>query len=134
MPRYTNMCALRWSDMDANGHMNNAVYATYLEETRFRMFSQIVPDDPAERLSSNFVVSEQTIKFARPLVYREEPVTVEAWITDMKGASFTICCEIKDGEEIYVSARTLMVGYDSAAKRPRRLSEYERSIITSFTG
>ncbi|MFD5697857.1 acyl-CoA thioesterase [Streptomyces lasiicapitis] len=132
MPRYTNMCELRWSDMDANGHMNNAVYSTYLEDTRFRMFSQLVPKDPAERLRSNFVVSEQTLKFVRALVYREEPVTVEAWVEDVKSVSFTVCCEIKDGDDVYITSRSLMVSYDSIVNRPRRLSEHERSVITAF--
>ncbi|MEU1071542.1 MULTISPECIES: thioesterase family protein [unclassified Streptomyces] len=132
MPRYTHLCPLRWADMDANGHMNNAVYATYLEDTRFRMFSDLVPNDPAERLASNFVVHEQTLKFVRPLVYRDEPVTVEAWVEDVKGVSFTICCEIKDGQDVYVSSRSVLVGYDSTANRPRRFSERERTVISSF--
>ncbi|MFJ7901907.1 acyl-CoA thioesterase [Streptomyces sp. NPDC096198] len=132
MPRYTYLCPLRWADMDANGHMNNAVYNTYLEDTRFRMFSDLVPDDPAERLACNFVVREQTVRYARPLVYREKPVMIEAWVEDLKGASFTIRCTIKDGETVYVESRTVVAGFDSIAHRVRRFQEKERAAIAAF--
>ncbi|WP_370422519.1 acyl-CoA thioesterase [Streptomyces sp. QH1-20] len=133
MPRFTYDMPLRWADMDANGHMNNAVYSNYLEDTRFRMFSNLVPADPAERLACNFLVREQTLKYIRPLVYREEPVTIEAWVEDVKGASFIIRCKIKDGEDVYVESRTLIAGFDSTANTVRRFREDEREAIASFT-
>ncbi|MFD7162765.1 acyl-CoA thioesterase [Streptomyces violascens] len=132
MPSYNYLCPLRWADMDANGHMNNAVYSNYLEDTRFRMFSNLVPTDPTERLACNFVVREQTLKYIRPLVYREEPVAIEAWVEDVKGASFIICCTIKDGEDVYVESRTLIAGFDSIENRVRRFQENERETIAKF--
>ncbi|MFI6684959.1 acyl-CoA thioesterase [Streptomyces sp. NPDC050485] len=132
MPHFTYSCPLRWADMDANGHMNNAVYSVYLEDTRFHMFAELVPEDPTERLSSNFVVSEQALKFRSPLVYREAPVTVHAWVEEVRGVSFTLRCEIKDDANVYVEARTVLVGYDSNAGRPRRFSEHEKDVLTSY--
>ncbi|MER6382079.1 acyl-CoA thioesterase [Streptomyces sp. NPDC001118] len=132
MPHFTYSCPLRWADMDANGHMNNAVYSIYLEDARFRMFAELVPASQDERLARNFVVSEQTLKFIRPLVYRDAPVTVTAWVEEVRGVSFTLRCEIKDDAAVYVEARTVVVGFDSRAGRPRRFSEHERATLTSY--
>ncbi|OLZ74257.1 hypothetical protein AV521_00755 [Streptomyces sp. IMTB 2501] len=132
MTRYIHSCPLRWADMDANGHVNNAVYAVYLEDVRFRMFSELIPDDPSERLASNFVVHEQTLRFVRPLVYRSEPATIEAWVENVRGASITLCCEIKDGEDVYVASRSVIAAFDSNTGRVRRFSEHERNVLTSY--
>ncbi|MEU5299754.1 acyl-CoA thioesterase [Streptomyces noursei] len=133
MNAFSFECPIRWSDMDANGHVNNAVYSRYLEETRINMFADLVPEDPQERLSRNFFVSEQTLKFVQPLVYRVEPVTVIARVTGMKAVSFTLECEIKDDQATYLKASTLMVAYDSTQGRVRRLTETERSSLSRFT-
>lgn len=132
MPRFICGMPLRWSDMDSNGHMNNAAYSTYLEEARFRMFSDLVPADPQERLARNFFVSEQMIKFRQPLVYRENPVTVEAWTEDVGAVRFVVCCEIRDADTVYASSRTVLAGFDSTSNRPRRFEASEREAIMSF--
>ncbi|WP_234366353.1 acyl-CoA thioesterase [Streptomyces albireticuli] len=118
--------------MDSNGHVNSGAYSTYVEETRIRMFSDLIPSDPQERLTKNFFVFEQTIQFRRPLVYREKPVTVEAWTEDVGAARFVACCEIRDADTVYASSRTLMAGFDSIANRVRRFQESEREVIASF--
>ncbi|WP_367138481.1 MULTISPECIES: acyl-CoA thioesterase [Streptomyces] len=133
MTSFTFECPIRWSDMDANGHVNNAVYARYLEETRVNMFADLVPSDPQERLQRNFVVSEQTMKFLQPLVYRTEPVAIVARVTGMKAVSFSLECEIQDDQATYLKASTLMAAYDSTQGRVRRLTGAERDSLSRFT-
>lgn len=132
MPRFSYLCPIRWSDMDANSHVNNAVYPRYLEEARMNMFAELVPSDPAERLAKNFLLSEQWMKFAKPLVYRTRPVTIEVWVTSLKGVSFELAYEIKDDEGLYLTASSKMAGFDSTAGRVRRFDEAERAILGSF--
>ncbi|WP_424212680.1 acyl-CoA thioesterase [Streptomyces sp. BI20] len=125
-------CPIRWSDMDANGHVNSSRYGTLLEETRMRMFESLVPADPAERLRRNFLVREQTIKYLRPLATWETPVTVEAWVTALKRVSFEVHYEIKDAEQTYVTASTVMAGVDSTTGRIRRFEAEEMAAMESF--
>ncbi|MFE3579413.1 acyl-CoA thioesterase [Streptomyces vinaceus] len=132
MNAFTFQCQVRWSDMDANGHVNNAVYSRYLEETRMNMFADLVPADPAERLARNFFVSEQSMKFVRPLVHRAEPITITARVTGIKAVSFSLDCGIRDEETTYLTASTLMVAYDSTAGRVRRLTATERESLERF--
>ncbi|MCY0945373.1 acyl-CoA thioesterase [Streptomyces antarcticus] len=132
MNAFTFQCQIRWSDMDANGHVNNSVYSRYLEETRMNMFADLVPEDPEERLAANFVVSEQSMKFVRPLVYSTAPVTITARVTGMKAVSFSLDCEIHDAETTYIKASTLMVAFDSTAGRVRRMTDTERRSLERF--
>ncbi|MER5760175.1 thioesterase family protein [Streptomyces sp. NPDC002082] len=132
MPRFTYLCPIRWSDMDANSHVNNAVYPRYLEEARMNMFEALVPNDPTERLSKNFLLSEQWMKFSKPLVYSKEPVSIEVWVTSLKGVSFELAYEIKDSGGVYVSATSKMAGFDSVAGRVRRFDGDERAVLDSF--
>lgn len=132
MPRFTYLCPIRWSDMDANSHVNNAVCSRYLEEARMNMFQELVPSDPAERLAKNFFLSEQWMKFARPLVYSTAPVEIDAWVTNLKGVAFELAYEIKDAGGLYVSATSRMAGYDSVAGRVRRFDDAERAVLSGF--
>ncbi|WP_328297227.1 acyl-CoA thioesterase [Streptomyces sp. NBC_00435] len=132
MPRFNYLCPIRWSDMDANSHVNNAVYPRYLEEARMNMFETLVPSDPTERLSKNFLLSEQWMKFSKPLVYSKEPVEIEVWVTRLKGVSFELAYEIKDSGGVYVSATSKMAGFDSVAGRVRRFDDDERAVLGSF--
>ncbi|MFJ7205629.1 acyl-CoA thioesterase [Streptomyces sp. NPDC098789] len=132
MNAFTFQCQIRWSDMDANNHVNSSVYSRYLEETRMNMFADLVPEDPEERLAANFFVSEQSMKFIRPLVYSTAPVTITARVTGMKAVSFTLDCEIHDAEATYVKASTLMAAFDSKAGRVRRLTDTERRSLERF--
>ncbi|RST07882.1 acyl-CoA thioesterase [Streptomyces sp. WAC07149] len=130
---YTYQCPVRWSDMDANGHVNNAIYSRYLEEARMNAFADLVPDNPQDRLTSNFVVAEQTIKFTRPLVYRAEPVSVVMSVVEIRPVSFKLACEIRDADTVFVTATTHMVAFDSAMGRPRRLSSDERTSLERYS-
>ncbi|MFE4632295.1 acyl-CoA thioesterase [Streptomyces sp. NPDC056773] len=132
MSRFTYLCPIRWSDMDANSHVNNAIYARFLEEARMNMFEDLVPGDPAERLRKNFLLSEQCMKFSRPLVYSKNPVPIEVWVTSLKGVSFELAYEIRDSEGLYLSATSKMAGFDSVAGRVRRFDQDERAILGRY--
>jgi acyl-CoA thioester hydrolase len=64
--------SVRWGDMDALGHVNNSVFATYLEEARLRWFAGIPGGWRDEHASP--VLAAQTINFRMPIVWPEELV------------------------------------------------------------
>jgi acyl-CoA thioester hydrolase len=74
---------VRWSDMDALGHVNNAVYATYVEEARIRWLTQMEQDWQAAEAMP--VVVAQHINYRSPIVW---PNAVEVNLTlDRLGTS-----------------------------------------------
>ncbi|MFI1013018.1 acyl-CoA thioesterase [Streptomyces sp. NPDC020965] len=135
MARHLYHCPLRWSDMDAFGHVNNVVFLRYLEEARIDFMFRLQPGDGSPSFSGGSVVARHEIDYVRPLVHRHEPVVVESWVTRITAASLTIAYEIKDTEgasQLYVRASTVVVPYDLEAGRPRRISAEEKSHLQQY--
>jgi acyl-CoA thioester hydrolase len=134
MARHRYLCPLRWSDMDAYGHVNNVVFLTYLEEARVDMlFVHAGSDAATERLASGVVVARHEIDYTAPLVFRPQPVPIDVWVTRLGNASFTLAYEVKDDDgPVFVRASTVMVPYDVQASRPRRVSDVEREALGRF--
>ena len=125
---------MRWSDMDAYGHVNNVAFLTYLEEARVDMlFVNAGSEAATEQLASGVVVARHEIDYKAPLVFRPEPVPIDLWLMNLGTSSFTIGYEVKDDDgPIYVRASTVMVPYDIKAERPRRVSDAERDALSKF--
>ncbi|MDH2393964.1 thioesterase family protein [Streptomyces sp. HNM0663] len=132
MARHFYSCPLRWSDMDAFGHVNNVVFLRYLEEARIDFMFRLAPGNGSPSFSGGSVVARHEIEYLRPLVHRHEPVAVESWVTKIGAASLTIAYEIKDPDQVYVRASTVVVPYDLQAGRPRRISAEERSFLERY--
>jgi acyl-CoA thioester hydrolase len=134
MPRHRYLCPLRWSDMDAYGHVNNVTFLTYLEEARVDMLFVHAGDDAAtEQLASGIVVARHEIDYLAPLVFRPEPVPIDVWVHQLGNASFTLHYEVReDAGPVYVKAVSVMVPYNVQQSRPRRVSDVERAALQRF--
>ncbi|MFF8864429.1 MULTISPECIES: acyl-CoA thioesterase [unclassified Streptomyces] len=126
--RHVYRCPLRWSDMDAYGHVNNAVFIRYLEEARINFLFR-----PDKEFKQGSVVARHEIDYKMQLVHRHEPVDIELWITEIRAASFTIAYEVKDDDQVYVRASTVVVPFDFETQRPRRITAEEREFLQEYT-
>lgn len=113
--------------MDAYGHVNNAVFVRYLEEARIDFLFR-----PEKDFQQGSVVARHEIDYKRQLVHRHHPVDIELWITRIRAASFTITCEVKDSDQVYVRASTVVVPFDFEAQRPRRITQEEREFLQGY--
>ncbi|MFP1627066.1 acyl-CoA thioesterase [Streptomyces sp. 5K101] len=135
MARHIYRCPLRWSDMDAFGHVNNVVFLRYLEEARIDFMFRLAPGDGSPSFSGGSVVARHEIDYVRPLVHRHEPVVIESWVTRIAAASLTIAYEVKEADDpaqVYVRASTVVVPYNLAEGRPRRISAEEKSFLQKY--
>lgn len=131
---------LRWSDMDAFGHVNNVQFLRLLEDARIAALPRWFPDGWAS-LEQGVVVTRHEIEFRRPLDYRPEPVAVHIWITQVGGSSFGIGYVMTDppgvgagADATYVVAETGMACYDFSSAAPRQLTEPERAALRAHLG
>ncbi len=123
---------MRWSDMDAYGHVNNVQFLTYVEEARVEMF-QSVPLSGVDQVAAGILVAASDIKYRRPLLHRHAPVPIDVWVTKIGAAYFCLGYEVYDqGGVVYATASSTMVPYDFAAERPRRLSVEEKTWLHDF--
>jgi len=114
--------------MDAYGHVNNVVFLRYLEEARIDFLFR-----PDKEFQQGSVVARHEIDYKRQLVHRHAPVDIELWVTEIKAASFTLAYEVKDPDQVYVRASTVIVPFDFEAQRPRRITAQEREFLCEYT-
>ena len=134
---YRTEVPLRWSDMDAYGHVNNVQYLRLLEDARVIGFREWFGEDRS-LLDAGVIVSRHEIEYVAPLTYRPQPIEVDMWVTGVHGAGFSLGYAVRDpeslGERTYAIAETGIVLYDFATSRPRRLSAEDKVILATHAG
>jgi len=134
---YRTEVPLRWSDMDAYGHVNNVQYLRLLEDARIIGFREWFGADRS-LLDGGVVVSRHEIEYVAPLTYRPQPIEVDMWVTGVHGAGFNLGYAVRDpeslGETVYALAETGLVLYDFTTSSPRRLTADDRAILAQHAG
>ncbi|CAM00649.1 acyl-CoA thioester hydrolase [Saccharopolyspora erythraea NRRL 2338] len=125
--------ALRWSDMDAFGHVNHARTVTLLEEARAELLFAEAGRQGLLGMAEGMVVARVTIDYHTPLVYSAGSLQVRMSVRELKAASFLVDYAAYAHDSVLAaSAETLMVPYDLRAGRPRRLTEDERAFLSEW--
>jgi len=128
---------LRWSDMDAYGHVNNVQFLRLLEDARVIGFQEWFGQDRS-LLEEGVVVARHEIEYLAPLDFRHAPISVDMWATKISGSSFSLAYEVRDPAEVgvtlYARAETTLVAYDFVAASPRRLRPDERAALKGVSG
>jgi acyl-CoA thioester hydrolase len=115
---------IRWRDVDAYLHVNNAVYATYLEECRDEWVERTLADAGD---SWDFVLARVAIDFRRELRLEDEAVVVSCSLDRIGNSSVTLREEIRTrGGELAAESEAVLVARDRQSGRSRPLSEAER--------
>lgn len=122
---------LRWVDLDAQGHVNNAVIADYLQEARVRF---LLGGDNAALLGHRTLVVGHQVEYLAPVEFRNEPVEVRLWVGEVGASRFTIGYEVVQGGVVAARARTLLCIFDFDAGRPRRMTAEERGWFLAQAG
>jgi acyl-CoA thioester hydrolase len=137
--RYRVKVPLRWSDMDAYGHVNNVQFLRLLEDARVIGFAEWFGQDRSV-LSEGILVARHEIEYLAPLEFRIPPILVEMWATRIGGAGFDLGYEVRDGREggqgetIFARAETTLVLYDFATAKPRRMDTALRAVLEKHAG
>jgi acyl-CoA thioester hydrolase len=144
MPRTRVLTPLRWSDMDAYGHVNNVQFLRLLEDARVVAFAAHGTDEGGSVVETGLLVARQQIEYLEPLVYRTAPVAIDLWLTDLQTASFDLAYEVldeaagdvpddpPDRPTVYARAETTLVLFDRVKERPRRMTASERRRLEAW--
>ena len=138
--RFTYHAALRWSDMDAYGHVNNARFLTLYEEARVAMFFVAARATGVWSLEEGIVIARNEIDYLRPVDYGTDAppnggppqVRIEMWVSQLRAASFTVSYELFDEGVPASRARSVCVPYNLTEGFPRRLTEAERGFLKPY--
>ena len=121
--------------MDAYGHVNHANTVTLLEEARLELLFTEAERQGAESMARGVVVAKLVVDYLIPLVADGNPVRVSMSVREMRHAAFTLDYKVHIGplEDMpSVTAQTMLVPYDTANGRPRRLTEGERDFLAAY--
>jgi acyl-CoA thioester hydrolase len=129
--RFAYECPVRWSDMDAFGHINNARFLTLYEEARVELMFIGARKAGLTSMEEGIVISRHEVDYLRPVDYGP-PVRIEMWIEEMRPSRFTVAYELFAGDELASRARSICVPFDLRNTRPRRLSDAERDYLTPW--
>lgn len=122
---HEKLIEIRWSDVDAYLHVNNAVYATYLEEGRDAWLEAVLGN------SGNpwdFVLARVAIDFRRELRLEDKSVVVSCRLDRIGNSSLTLREEIRTGDgELSAESEAVLVARDRENGGSRPLNEIERA-------
>jgi acyl-CoA thioester hydrolase len=116
---------IRWSDVDAYLHVNNAVYATYLEECRDEWVDRTL-DGVSD--AWDFVLARVAIDFRRELRLEDKEVIVSCRLVRIGNSSIALREQIRTREgELAAESEAVLVARDREATASRPLTESERA-------
>jgi acyl-CoA thioester hydrolase len=119
--RYQSKQYVRWDDLDAFGHVNNAVYLTYAQEARFA-WSGIL----------EMVVARAEVDFIAPIYDGDTFLDIELWVSAIGNSSFTMTYEIKMKGEIVARVKTVQVTVDMSTKKSQPIGDDQRAFLTKY--
>ena len=115
---------IRWRDVDNYGHVNNAVYLTYLEEARDTWTHRVLGD------GFDFVIVRIAIDYRRELSLDDEEVIVRCQGAGYGRASIRTAEQVMtpDGT-VRAEAETVTVAHDPRTRSARPLTDAERALL-----
>jgi acyl-CoA thioester hydrolase len=129
---FTHRLEVRFRDCDPMGHTNNAVYLTYLEQSRFAHWRslwgsgspQLPPDMPG------VILARVECDYRRPSRYGDT-LEVRMRVTEIGRTSFRYEYEIVDDQgRTVMTAKTVQVMYDYAAEKPVPIPDPIRALLS----
>jgi len=119
--KFTNKQYVRWDDLDAFGHVNNAKYLTYAQEARFA-WSGIL----------EMVVARAEVDFKAPIYDGNIFIDVTLWVESISTSSFTMIYEIINNGELVARIKTVQVTVSLETKKSRPVNETEREFLSKY--
>ncbi|WP_089385398.1 acyl-CoA thioesterase [Halorubrum vacuolatum] len=132
MGEYAVELEVRFRDIDAMGHVNNAVYATYIEQARTRYVRDVLETDLA---SIPTVLASLSIDYRRPVLLSDGAVTVTIEVPKVGTSSLPMRYTIATADgDVAAEAESTQVFLDPETERPTPIPERYREAIVERHG
>jgi acyl-CoA thioester hydrolase len=119
---YTNQQFVRWDDIDAFGHVNNAKYLTYIQEARF-LWSPLL----------EMVVAKAEVDYLVPIYVGGRFYDITLWVEQIGNSSFTLgYAVIGDNGVVHAKVKTVQVAVSMETKKSRPLTDSEREFLKQY--
>ena len=135
--RHRTRLEVRFRDIDAFGHVNNAAFVTFLEQARVRYLIDVLRVETVQRLP--LILAALQVDFRAPILFGHN-VEIETRVDWIGNTSFSMSHRMTAGteaaaaERLVAEATTVLVAYDYATERPIRVPEPWREAFAAFEG
>jgi acyl-CoA thioester hydrolase len=119
--RFQGKQYVRWGDLDAFGHVNNATYLIYAQEARFEWSKML-----------EMVVARAEVDFIAPIYDGDIFIDVEIWVNKIGNSSFGLTYEMKNGDQLLARVKTVQVTVALDTKKSRSITDAEREFLTKY--
>ena len=119
--KYQSKQYVRWGDLDAFGHVNNATYLVYAQEARYEWSKML-----------EMVVARAEVDFIAPIYVGDIYIDIEIWVNKIGTSSFGLTYVMKNGEELLARVKTVQVTVSMDTKKSRPINDAEREFLTKF--
>jgi acyl-CoA thioester hydrolase len=123
---------VRWDDLDAMGHVNNAKYLTYAQEARFLWATEEFSGAMRETSLIEMVVARAEIDFIEPIYEGGRFVDIEITIGKIGNSSFNMLFTIGDQGKIFAKVMTVQVAISTETMKSRPLTNKEREFLNRY--
>jgi acyl-CoA thioester hydrolase len=130
--RHKSQLQIRWADLDAFKHVNNAAYLVYMQEARadFTWYSRKVKGE--RPILADMVVARAEVDFVAPIHDVDIPLDVEIYLEKIGNSSFVMVYEMSQAGQLRAKAKTVQVGVDMENEKSRPLRDYEIEYLKQF--
>ena len=131
--RHVVPVSVHWADMDALGHVNNAVYFRYVETGRIGYFNALVDDDPTIWGGQGPILADISCTFLDQLRYPAD-IEVATRTTRLGGKSLTVQAAIfvKGSASPVATSSAAVVWFDYGTQATVRVPDRIRERVRSF--
>ena len=128
MTRFTTDVQMRFRDIDGMGHVNNAVYLSYVELARTQFYMHHADKRTLDEI--DFILAHVEIDFESQATWGDQ-IQVAVWPSKIGNTSFTLSYEVKEKRSgrILARAKSVLVSYDYERRKSKPIPDDFRSLL-----
>ena len=130
--RHLTKTHVRWDDLDGFGHVNNATYLTYMQESRSNFTWYSRKEAGLDPVLSQMVVARAEVDFIEPIYDGGFDLDVAIWVSRIGNSSFEMVYEMSSSHGMHARGRTVQVAVNMDTKKSRPLSDEEHEFLNKY--
>ena len=129
--KFTHKAFVRWNDLDAFGHVNNAKYLTQAESARIDWGQQQFAEKD-DSVLVQMTVARSEIDYLLPITEFESYYDVDLWVESIGNSSFVVGYEVSKDGLVFTKMKTVQVMIDLESRKSRPITDNERGFLTKY--
>ena len=130
---YSGQQYVRWDDIDAFGHVNNAKYLTYIQEVRYQWAYYQYSTKGEMPTLMEMVVARNEIDYIVPIYEGGRFYDLKLWVDSIGNSSFVVGYEMVGADGvIHAKMKSVQVMVSLETKKSRPLSDTEREFLDKY--